>query len=100
MCSGRWWFTGSGGSVCEGVHAAHHHSGSRQEGSTRGPSSLRPPKSLSTERFRRNILHPFGHAAAMSRASKLTLAATSLGAIGIVVFVHYSQRAEKAVRQP
>ena len=36
----------------------------------------------------------------MSRASKLTLAATSLGAIGIVVFVHYSQRAEKAVRQP
>ncbi|KAJ4292745.1 hypothetical protein N0V90_009408 [Kalmusia sp. IMI 367209] len=32
----------------------------------------------------------------MSRASKLTLAATSLGAIGIVVFVHYSQRAEKA----
>ncbi|KAL5409872.1 hypothetical protein PMIN06_009806 [Paraphaeosphaeria minitans] len=32
----------------------------------------------------------------MSRASKLTLATTSLGAIGIVVFVHYSQRAEKA----
>ncbi|KAF2450720.1 hypothetical protein P171DRAFT_427036 [Karstenula rhodostoma CBS 690.94] len=31
----------------------------------------------------------------MSRASKLTLATTSLGAIGIVVFVHYSQRAEK-----
>ncbi|KAK3201885.1 hypothetical protein GRF29_164g969284 [Pseudopithomyces chartarum] len=32
----------------------------------------------------------------MSRASKLTLATTSLGAIGIVIFVHYSQRAEKA----
>ncbi|KAF2017841.1 hypothetical protein BU24DRAFT_420904 [Aaosphaeria arxii CBS 175.79] len=32
----------------------------------------------------------------MSRASKLTLAATSLGAVGIVIFVHYSQRAEKA----
>jgi hypothetical protein len=36
--------------------------------------------------------------AIMSRASKLTLATTSLGAIGIVIFVHYSQRAEKAVR--
>ncbi|KAF1966674.1 hypothetical protein BU23DRAFT_560091 [Bimuria novae-zelandiae CBS 107.79] len=32
----------------------------------------------------------------MSRASRLTLATTSLGAIGIVIFVHYSQRAEKA----
>ncbi|KAF2189262.1 cytochrome c oxidase assembly protein [Zopfia rhizophila CBS 207.26] len=32
----------------------------------------------------------------MSRASKITLAATSLGAIGIVIFVHYAQRAEKA----
>ncbi|KAF2119471.1 hypothetical protein BDV96DRAFT_642493 [Lophiotrema nucula] len=32
----------------------------------------------------------------MSRASQLTLATTSLGAIGIVIFVHYAQRAEKA----
>lgn len=33
----------------------------------------------------------------MSRASKLTLAGTSLGAIGIVVLVHYQQQSEKAV---
>ena len=33
----------------------------------------------------------------MSQASKLTLAGTSLVAAGIVVFVHYSQQAEKAV---
>ena len=33
----------------------------------------------------------------MSRAARLTLAATSLSAIGIVVFVHYAQTAEKAV---
>ncbi|SLM35666.1 hypothetical protein LPUS_05018 [Lasallia pustulata] len=32
----------------------------------------------------------------MSRASKLTLAGTSLVAAGIVVFVHYAQQAEKA----
>ncbi|CAI6339461.1 unnamed protein product [Periconia digitata] len=32
----------------------------------------------------------------MSRASKVTLASTLAGAIGIVVFVHFSQRAEKA----
>ncbi|MCJ1299465.1 hypothetical protein MMC08_002257 [Hypocenomyce scalaris] len=32
----------------------------------------------------------------MSRAAKLTLAGTSLMAAGIVVFVHYSQQAEKA----
>ncbi|KAI4135029.1 MAG: hypothetical protein LQ347_001010 [Umbilicaria vellea] len=32
----------------------------------------------------------------MSRASKLTLAGTSLVAAGIVVFVHYSQQVEKA----
>ncbi|KAF2638479.1 hypothetical protein P280DRAFT_370051, partial [Massarina eburnea CBS 473.64] len=32
----------------------------------------------------------------MSRASQVTLASTLAGAIGIVVFVHYSQRAEKA----
>ncbi|KAF2751340.1 hypothetical protein M011DRAFT_473830 [Sporormia fimetaria CBS 119925] len=32
----------------------------------------------------------------MSQASKITLAATSLGAVGIVIFVHYAQRAEKA----
>lgn len=33
----------------------------------------------------------------MSRASKLTLAGTSLMTAGIVVFVHYAQQAEKAV---
>lgn len=37
---------------------------------------------------------------AMSRASKITLAATSLGAIGIVIFVHTAQRSEKAVSHP
>ena len=36
----------------------------------------------------------------MSRASKLTLAGTSLSAVGIVVLVHYQQRAEKAVSLP
>lgn len=36
----------------------------------------------------------------MSRAAKLTLAGTSLGAIGIVVLVHYQQNAEKAVSLP
>ncbi|KAK3173715.1 hypothetical protein OEA41_007047 [Lepraria neglecta] len=34
----------------------------------------------------------------MSRASKLTLAGTSLGAIGIVVLVHYQQQSEKALK--
>ena len=34
----------------------------------------------------------------MSRAAKLTLAGTSAMAAGIVVFVHYAQRSEKAVR--
>lgn len=33
----------------------------------------------------------------MSRAAKLTLAGTSLFAIGTVAFVHYAQTAEKAV---
>ncbi|KAL9075550.1 MAG: hypothetical protein Q9161_001622 [Pseudevernia consocians] len=32
----------------------------------------------------------------MSRAAKLTLAGTSIGAIGIVALVHYQQNAEKA----
>ncbi|KAI9880810.1 MAG: hypothetical protein M1830_000246 [Pleopsidium flavum] len=32
----------------------------------------------------------------MSRAAKLTLAGTSLMAAGIVTFVHYAQRSEKA----
>ncbi|MCJ1373978.1 hypothetical protein MMC20_005208 [Loxospora ochrophaea] len=32
----------------------------------------------------------------MSTASKLTLAGTSIMATGIVVFVHYAQRSEKA----
>lgn len=61
-----------------------------------GPK-LHPAKSLSTESTR--TAAPFSSGTTiMSRASKLTLAATSLGAIGIVIFVHYSQRAEKAVR--
>ncbi|EON67110.1 hypothetical protein W97_06363 [Coniosporium apollinis CBS 100218] len=32
----------------------------------------------------------------MSTAAKMTLAATTVSAIGIVVFVHYAQQAEKA----
>lgn len=35
----------------------------------------------------------------MSRASQITLATTCIGAIGIVVAVHYGQRIEKAVCQ-
>lgn len=35
----------------------------------------------------------------MSAASKATLAATSLSAIGIIIFVHYGQKVEKAVCQ-
>lgn len=34
----------------------------------------------------------------MSRVAKLTLAGTSLFAIGTIVFVHHAQQAEKAVR--
>ena len=33
----------------------------------------------------------------MSRASKLTLAGTTASAMGIVILVHYQQKAEKAV---
>lgn len=36
----------------------------------------------------------------MSRAAKLTLAGTSIGAIGIVTLVHYQQNSEKAVSIP
>ncbi|CAD0082046.1 unnamed protein product [Aureobasidium vineae] len=36
----------------------------------------------------------------MSTKAKLTLAATSLGAIGIIVFVHHGQKVEKASRLP
>ncbi|KAL9086893.1 MAG: hypothetical protein Q9165_006899 [Trypethelium subeluteriae] len=32
----------------------------------------------------------------MSQGAKLTLAGTTLGAIGIVIFVHYGQQAERA----
>lgn len=35
----------------------------------------------------------------MSTKAKLTLAGTSLGALGIIVFVHYAQKSEKAVWQ-
>ena len=34
----------------------------------------------------------------MSTASKITLAATTLSAVGIITFVHYGQKAEQAVR--
>jgi hypothetical protein len=34
---------------------------------------------------------------AMSRASKFTLAATGLGTLGIVCFVHWAQEADRAV---
>jgi hypothetical protein len=47
--------------------------------------------------WHRSFPHIF---ATMSRASQVTLASTLAGAIGIVIFVHYSQRAEKAVRDP
>ena len=33
----------------------------------------------------------------MSTKAKLTLAATSLGALGIIIFVHHGQKVEKAV---
>ena len=36
----------------------------------------------------------------MSRAAKLTLAGTSLGAVAVVTLVHYQQNSEKAVRLP
>lgn len=36
----------------------------------------------------------------MSAAAKMTLAGTSLGALGIIVFVHYAQKADKAVCFP
>jgi hypothetical protein len=36
----------------------------------------------------------------MSRASKLTLLASSAFAVGTIVFVHYAQQSEKAVRYP
>jgi hypothetical protein len=34
----------------------------------------------------------------MSRAAKLTLTGASLFAVSTIIFVHYAQRAEKAVR--
>lgn len=34
----------------------------------------------------------------MSQASKITLGATSLFAIGTIVFVHFQQKAEQTVR--
>lgn len=33
----------------------------------------------------------------MSTASKITLASTTLGAIGIVIFVHYAQERDRSV---
>ena len=37
------------------------------------------------------------HYSIMSTKAKLTLAATSLGALGIIIFVHHGQKVEKAV---
>jgi hypothetical protein len=34
----------------------------------------------------------------MSQASKITLGATSLFAVGTIIFVHFQQKAEQAVR--
>jgi hypothetical protein len=34
----------------------------------------------------------------MSTASKITLATTTLSAVGIITFVHYGQKAEQSVR--
>lgn len=36
----------------------------------------------------------------MSRASKLTLAGTSLFAVSTIIFVHFQQTAEQSVRRP
>lgn len=36
----------------------------------------------------------------MSKAAKLTLLGTSMGALGIIAFVHYAQKTEKAVCDP
>ena len=33
----------------------------------------------------------------MSQRAKLTLAGTTVGAVGVIVFVHYAQKTEKAV---
>jgi len=74
---------------------------SRRRAWQNGPSSLSsivPPK-VSTRHSPSRHRAPPGHTfATMSRTSQLTLASTLAGAIGIVVFVHYSQRAEKSVR--
>ena len=40
---------------------------------------------------------PLAIASTMSTASKVTLALTTLGAIGIVISVHYGQKTERAV---
>ena len=42
------------------------------------------------------ISHRFDHTI-MSTAAKLTLASTTVGALGIVLFVHYQQKADQAV---
>jgi len=36
----------------------------------------------------------------MSTASKLTLAGTTFGAIGVVIFVHWAQKSEQSVSLP
>ena len=61
-----------------------------------GPSSY-PLKSESSAQLVAHAHRSQPPGTVMSTASKLTLAATSLGAVGIVIFVHYAQRAEKTV---
>ena len=67
----------------------------------RDARSLSPPSVTIALRQKTKIVFcSFASSKDMSSASKLTLAGTSLSAIGIVVLVHYQQRAEKAVSHP
>lgn len=65
-----------------------------------GPSSLPPPKVTfatafhDTSNHRLDFTDPFN---SMSRASKITLATTCIGAVGIIAAVHFGQKIEKAV---
>lgn len=47
-----------------------------------------------------SILHATKKTLGMSTAAKLTLAGTSIGAVGIIVLVHYQQNWEKVVSVP
>jgi hypothetical protein len=66
-----------------------------------GPSSLPPPKVTFATTFHnpRNRRLDFTNTFdSMSRASKITLATTCFGAVGIIAAVHFGQKIEKAVR--